>query len=403
MRIHPNALEKRVKRHVRSRQHRFYAVAPPGFEATACRELADCGISATSADRGGVDFSGPWEDCWKTHHRARIPVRILVRLTQFPCTRFEQLESRIEAFPWELWLQPCQPVVFRVEARQSVLYHEGAIQERAARWIEQHLRPWRAIVPDARPSDDAQTIYLRNVRNRMTVSLDCSGELLYKRGYDKHVAAAPLRDNIAAAILREADFAGFDTLIDPMAGSGTFGLEALLALADQGAGHLRHFAFEHFPAFRPAGYRYFLNNDIPSHPEPSKLRRIVLCDAHERPLTIIRHNLQQLAAVGVDTARVHVEKADFFATSPAFTSGRTLIVLNPPYGTRLQGGRNTRAFFGKLGQQLRRHWAGCAFAVIAPGQDAERALALPVARKVVFSNGGIPSALLLGTLKEHSR
>jgi 23S rRNA G2445 N2-methylase RlmL len=74
-------------------------------------------------------------------------------------------------------------------------------------------------------------------------------------------------------------------------------------------------------------------------------------------------------------------------------------VLNPPYGTRLRTRQNPRAFFGKLGQHLRRNWQGCSFAIIAPGKEAERALALPVANKILFYNGGISAALLLGRLK----
>lgn len=397
--IHPAALEKRIKRHVRSQKHHFYAVVPPGFEAAACRELAAYHISAAQEDRGGVAFCGEWEECWKAHHRARIPARILVRLTYFTCTRFDQLERHLEAFSWELWLQPHQPTAFQVEAHQSALYHEGAIQERAERCVEQRLRPWQAISVQTDFGNSAQIIYLRNVHDQVTVSLDCSGELLYKRGYDKYVAAAPLRDNLAAAILQEADFSGFDTLIDPMAGSGTFGLEALLALAERGAGHLRHFAFEHFPAFRPAAYRYFLNTDVPARPERATLRTIVFCDAQDRPLTIIRHNLQQLTALGVDTARVRVEQADFFTTGTELISGNTLVVMNPPYGTRLKSAQNMRTFFGKLGQQLRRNWRGCSFAIIVPGKEAERAIALPVARKIVFSNGGISTALLMGKIR----
>lgn len=399
MKLDPAALEKRIKRQIRARKHRFYAIVPPGFEETACRELADCGIPATSEDRGGVAFSGDWETCWKAHHRARIPARILVRLTHFTAMRFDQFERQIEVFPWELWLRPRQPVVFQIEARQSALYHEGVLQERFARCVAQRLQPWQTIVPEAASAPNVQTIYLRNVDNRMTVSLDCSGELLYKRGYAKHVAVAPLRDNLAAAILREADFAAFTTLIDPMAGSGTFGLEALLGLSEIGAGHLRHFAFEQFPVFSPAAYRHFLKTNANPRPEPAKLRTIVLRDRHERPLSIMRHNLHQLTAAGVNAEHVIVEQADFFDTRAEALSGNILLVLNPPYGTRLPHAQNTRAFFGKLGEHLRRQWRGCAFAIIAPGQEAERALALSVSRKIVFSNGGISAALLLGHLR----
>ena len=397
--ISPEALEKRVKRHVRARKQQFYAVVPPGFEETACRELAECGIPAQQEDRGGVAFSGTWEDCWKAHHWARIPARIVVRLSHFTCTRFEQLEDCITEFPWELWLQPRRPVGFQVDARQSVLYHEGAIQERAARWIKHRLQPWQAIASEVDNDQSNQTVYIRNIHNRVTVSLDCSGELLYKRGYDKHVAAAPLRDNIAAAILQESGAGEFDTLVDPMAGSGTFGLEALLGRAACGAGHFRYFAFELFPAFRPAAYSYFLRtNDGPSR-DRVQLRTIMLSDYHERLITIMRHNLQQLAAAGVNTEGVRVEDVDFFTTSVERVPGKPLVTINPPYGTRLNSTQNTKTFFGKLGQHLRRNWRGCSFAVIAPGKEAERALALPVARKVLFYNGGISAALLMGRIR----
>ena len=397
--ISSEALQKRVKRRVRARKQQFYAVVPPGFEETACRELAECGISAQQEDRGGVAFSGSWEDCWKAHHRTRIPARIMVRLSRFTCIRFEQLEQDMTEFPWELWLQPRRPVEFQVDARQSALYHEGAIQERAARWIEHRLRPWQAVSSEVESDHGAQTVYIRNVHNRVTVSLDCSGELLYKRGYDKHVAAAPLRDNIAAAILQEAGVAGFDTLVDPMAGSGTFGLEALLGLSGCGAGHFRHFAFEMFPVFRPAAYSYFLRTNSGPSRDRVQLKTILLSDYHERPLMIMRHNLQQLAAAGVSTEEVRVENVDFFTTNAERAPGKVLVTINPPYGTRLNSTQNTNAFFGKLGHHLRRNWRGCSFAVIAPGKEAERALALPVARKVLFHNGGISAALLLGRIR----
>jgi putative N6-adenine-specific DNA methylase len=133
-------------------------------------------------------------------------------------------------------------VAFQVDAQLSALYHEGAIQEHTERCIERRLGPWQAIASEVESGHNTQTIYLRNVQHRLTVSLDCSGELLYKRGYAKHVSTAPPQDNIAAAIFREADLSGFDMLIDPTADSSTFGLEALLGLAEYGAGHFRHFA-----------------------------------------------------------------------------------------------------------------------------------------------------------------
>ncbi|PIE35265.1 hypothetical protein CSA56_04825 [candidate division KSB3 bacterium] len=399
MEITLTALEKRIKRHVRAKKHTFYAIVPPGFEEAACQELADYEISSQQKDRGGVVFSGKWEDCWKAHHRARIPARLLVRLTKFSSSRFDQLEKALEDFPWELWLQPHLPVAFHVDAQQSTLYHEGAIQERAERCIEKRLHSWQFVVPKPESSRGTQTVFLRNFRNQITVSLDCSGGLLYKRGYDKHVDSAPLRDNIAAAILREANFSRFDTLIDPMAGSGTFGLEALLGLSKYGAGHFRHFAFELFPVFRSAAYQYFLKTQTEARLKQSTLRSIILCDSQKRPITIMHHNLQQLAAADIDTDSVKVGQSDFFQVKGEFISGKTLVCLNPPYGTRLKATQNTRNFFGKLGQHLRKGWRGCSFAIIAPGEDAERALSLPVSKKILFYNGGISTAVIMGTIR----
>ncbi|PIE29275.1 hypothetical protein CSA57_09720 [candidate division KSB3 bacterium] len=398
--ISQNALEKRIKRRIRSRTQHFYAVVPPGFEDTACRELAACGISARQEERGGVAFSGQWEDCWKAHHAARIPARILVRLDRFYCTRFEQLEKHVRRFPWELWIRPHHVLAFQVDAQRSALYHEGAVRERLESWVTERLAPWRVISPEPGPEPAMQTVYVRILRNHVTVSLDCSGELLYKRGYEKHVDFAPLRDNIAAAILQEADVSGFDTFVDPMAGSGTFGLETLLLLAKRAAGHYRHFAFEDFPVFRPAAYRHVLKTVFAERRVSARLSSLILCDVRRRSLDIIRYNLKCIAEQGIDTGRVSVKQLDFFQTGAELISGNTLICLNPPYGMRLKSAQSTRNFFVKLGQHLRRYWKGCSFAVIAPGEEAERALALPSSQKMLFHNGGISAAVLIGTLQK---
>ncbi|TAL37626.1 MAG: hypothetical protein EPN93_05580 [Spirochaetes bacterium] len=388
------ALARRIRQHVTGREHRLFAVVHPGFEETAAAELRELGVASTlDLTEGGVEFEGKLEDVYRVNYAAYTPTRLLMRLTVFRAEEFTRLRAKALEFPWELHLAGGAPLSFSITCRHSRLYHTGRIEQEIRAAVSQRFSAAGLPVPqpgDAESPEGAQ-VFVRFQDDICTLSIDSTGEPLYRRGYRTHVVDAPLRETLAACILRAARLETVRTLIDPMCGSGTFSLEAALMSAGRPAGETRTFAFESWPAFRPAAFGYLKKNFRSPGPAHGSLR-IVCGDTDERALLATTANAQ---TAGVSSS-VSPVKMDFFDyVSDIAPDATTLLVLNPPYGGRMGSRAGTVLFYKMIGEKVKADYAAARFAIVAPGQECERALDLPYSRKILFMNGGIKVALLV--------
>jgi len=397
--VNEKALARRVKDHVVGRAHEFFAVVHPGFEETARRELQGLGISGTEVrGSGGVAFSGRLEDAWRVNLGAGTVSRLLMRLEGFKATGFADFRSRLAAIPWELHLADRDRVRFEVQSSRSRLWHEGRLEQEAAQAVFGRLAASgrEAVFSETGDGGGAriQRVFIRFEENRCQVSLDTSGELLYRRGRDKFIGAAPLRETLACAILREAAIERYGVLLDPFCGSGTFALEAGAIFCGRPVNADRVFAFQGWPAYKPARFRH-LQEELEGRfraNAPKAPRKIYCSDIDPRAVETARRNVE---AAGL-AAIVETDPADFFRLHPpAAVPARVLLALNPPYGERQQPGGDIAAFYRRIGDKVRRDYAGCGWAIIVPGLENEKALGLPHDRKILFHNGGIAVALLI--------
>ncbi|MDO4948114.1 MAG: THUMP domain-containing protein, partial [Fibrobacter sp.] len=199
-------LEKRLKRQVIGKPHRFIAVVPLGFEETLVEELkyigvecvqdctanGNCAAGIKVAGDGKVEFTAKITEAWKAVAYSRIANRVLMEIATFKAENFGQLEKGVAAVPWELYLGETG-VVIHVTCRHSRLYHSDAVEER----IRKNITPTdHASAP--------QHLYVNLQDDRCTLWLDLAGEELYKRGHERFVAEAPLKETIAAAMIFEA-------------------------------------------------------------------------------------------------------------------------------------------------------------------------------------------------------
>lgn len=390
------ALARRVKDHVLGRSHEFFAVVAPGFEETARRELQELGIAAAAAGRGGLSFSGRLEQAWRANLGAGTLSRVLMRLERFKATGFAEFRARLAAVPWELHLADGARARFAVSAARSRLWHEGRLAEEAARAVSSRMAAagLRVEAGAAQEGDPGQLILIRLEENRCQVSLDTSGELLHRRGLGKFTEAAPLRETLAHAVLREADIGRRRILVDPFCGSATFALEAGCLFLGLPPGRDRSFAFEAWPAFRPARFRHVVEDlakELRARAAAGP-RRIYCSDIDAKAVETARRNV---AAAGLG-ALAEVDQADFFRLHPpAGDRSGVLLAMNPPYGARQSAGGDALAFYRRIGDKVRRDYAGCAYAIIVPGLENEKALGLAHDKKILFHNGGISVALLV--------
>ena len=515
------ALEKRLKRQVIGKPHRFLAVIPLGFEQTFINELEyirrqlhkasvatnevghnraeqleleqsestktsklqverradefthrhdrnaaldaegvkDERLEATIAEQphivgdGKVEFTAKITEAWKIVAYSRIANRVLMHIADFKAENFREFEKKASEVPWELYLDDkCEnresrpselghdrdqhlvleqrestktsnSIVIHVTCKHSRLYHSDAIAERLQKIIEdtpalkpivqkqepRHARPDRASIDsrlspsseDRRKNDEqfSQHLYVNFLDDRCTIWLDLAGEELYKRGFERFVNDAPLKETIAAAMLFEAihlsqkimnpigasrlqddrnknlqddtalttNHQPLITIIDPMSGSGTFSLEAACIANNIIPGVCRDFALKHQPAFKEASWKHILGNRF-----QVTGFKIFSSDISERSIEIIKHNVECSPLANITPTPINPQLKDFFSytaqeianisahasTSPcdgdksneSQSGGAPIILLNPPYGKRLDF--DAPKLYTKIGKKL---------------------------------------------------
>jgi len=384
------------------------AVAPLGFEETLVEELrfvgvecvencttnGDCAANEDSADGikvagdGKVEFTAKITEAWKAVAYSRIANRVLMEIGSFKAENFGQLEKGVVGVPWELFLESCANLELHVSCKHSRLYHSGAIEERVAPIIAKALA---GSNPDTYP----QNLYINLQDDRCTLWLDLAGEELYKRGHERFVAEAPLKETIAAAMIFEASqtagvaqdsFVRSFAILDGMAGSGTFSLEAAYIANGLIPGKSRDFALKHQPAFKEATWNFILkgrHSEKRSDEESTtNLLSIITSDISERPISIIKHNVE---VSPLPEGVINPQLKDFFSytiedicavqppekQSSIINHQSSIILLNPPYGKRLAF--DAPKLYTKIGQKLN-EFKGAVVAILAPKDCTENLL-----------------------------
>jgi putative N6-adenine-specific DNA methylase len=392
----PMNLDRRIRHRIIGARHAFFAVTWPGYEELGRRELEQLfpNLELGPATLGGVTFKGRLTDLYLANLQMRTAGRILMRLTTFKAAGFGQLEKHAKALTWPIYLPAGAIPRIHVTARHSRLYHSQAVAERIQKSIVEH---WTALGIGPTPCP-GQCLYVRLLDDQVTFSLDSSGPNLHRRGLKTHAARAPLRETLAAVILRLADFQADEPLLDPMCGAGTFSLEAALMAKTMAPGLRRSFAFMAWPAFRPPQW---------NHLQMNATRAITRL---ERPL-IWASDMESAACSALSACirqngladAVRVVQKDFFSLQPAEVTDQTgLVVLNPPYGRRVQAAGGVEGLYHRIAAKLRRDFQGWKAALLVPGASLAGQLGLPL-KALPLAHGGLQLTLLTGTITSRRR
>ncbi len=379
------ALERRIKTQVTGRIRRFYAVAGPGLEELCRGEIA--GLlpppTAPTAGDGGVDFEARLHEAYAVNLWSATASRVLMRLGDFAADGFGRLRRKAGGFPWELYLPAGAPLVVHAALHRSRLYHREAVAERIRESVEESLVPF-APEPGEAPADLLpQHLYVRAVKDVFTLSLDMSGEHLHKRGVKTRKGRAPLRETVAAGVLRLAGYDGRRPLLDPMCGTGTFSLEAAMMAKRIPPGGFRRFAFEQWPGFRPGRWTHL------KRLAREGVRRLEapLVFASDVRSPMVGGLKEAVRAADMEDA-VRVRRMDFFDLSPGKICGeKGLLALNPPYGRRLGTPQESERLFGEIGRKIRRDFRGWRVALLAPAEAIEKNARIQGKRTPLFHGG----------------
>lgn len=361
-----------------------FASTSPGLEAPLAEELAELG-AVTASGRGGVEVRGADGLHQEICLRSRIANHALLRLGSARGRDLPELAAALRDVPVQRVLPrgPRVPVELEASGRHPRVRDPRTLAEQA--WNVQVSRG------GARPMG-AVRLLLRLSDDGCEVSADASGELLHKRGYRQEISRAPLRETLAAGILRLAGYGGDLPVWDPMCGSGTLPIEAALIALRRAPGRLRPFAFMSWPSFDERAWnarvgRARLEERVSAPP-------IIATDLNAGSLGVARRNARRAGAL----AHLRVERMDAREIQPPAGLTRGLVVANLPYGRRVGTEPELLPLFRDFGRALRKLPGWRVALLVSEGSPVE-ALELGQCRKLPLENGGLPCTLLVAEIQ----
>ncbi len=363
----------------------FYAAAIPGTEKALCDELRELGFSSVRLNRGGVPFRGPWSDGWRACLESRIAQRIQVLVARFPAPTQEALYAGVRGFDWSRFVTFRQTLEVSAVCHGSAITHSGFAALKIKDAIVDQVRERTLRRPDVDREDADVRVFVHLANDKAAVYLDLSGDPLHRRGYRKTAGEAPLRETMAAAILRLSQWDRQSPLTDPMCGSGTIAIEAAMWSAGIAPGLLRErFGFERWADFDAASATDMraLRGGLRGAAS-GQCARITASDCDEGVLEAARANAR---VAGVKPSFRQLSVLD---NPPAGESGT--LITNPPYGVRLE---KDPLFCRRMGGVVTR-LHGWRVGILSGSPDYRKAIACQPRFAVALKNGDLDCEFLV--------
>lgn len=374
----------------------YFATAPKGLSDLLADELRALGAQAIAPKTAGVAFSGDLETAYRVCLWSRLANRVLLPLATFDAPDTDALYEGVSALNWLDHLGPDSTLAVDFTTTGSRIRHTRYGAQRVKDAIVDQLRTASGTRPSVDTRKPDVRIHAHVQRDVATVSIDLSGDSLHRRGYRPEGGAAPLKENLAAALLVRAGWpeiaASDGALVDPLCGSGTLTIEAALMAADI-APALARVRFG-FSCWRPHQAEVWsrLLGEAQTRREAglARLPRIYGYDADARAVRGARDNVARAGLAG----RIRIEQRELAALRrpPEAVSG--LVITNPPYGERLGDRAVLGELYAKLGAVLREEFEGWRAAVFTGNPDLGKRMGLRAQRLHTLYNGALECRLL---------
>jgi putative N6-adenine-specific DNA methylase len=368
-----------------SPSERYFATCPRGLEKLLAAELESLGAEAVSPTDGGAGFSGSARTMYLANLHSRVASRILWEAVSGRYRSEDDIYRTVRGVDWTRSFGVDRTIRVNVSAIGSPLRSLDFVTLRIKDAVCDRFRD----ATGARPSVDTTApdvrIHAFLTEREFTVYLDTSGEALFKRGYRRQSGDAPLRENLAAGIVKLTGWTPQEALFDPMCGGATFLIEAAQMALGLPPGADRAFGFQKLTSHDPAAWKRIWQETLPGF-ERSALR-IFGSDRDARALESARGNLR--AARLEDTVRL--ECAEVLTVAPPADSG--VLVMNPPYGVRLEREDSLAAFYPKLGDALKRRFAGWRAYVFTSDLRLPKLIGLSPSKRTPLFNGALECRL----------
>lgn len=382
----------------------LFATCPKGLEGLLLAELAEIGAIETKETVAGVAFSGDIALAYRACLWSRLANKILLPLAEFPVGDQNSLYNGARDIPWEQHLGPQSTLLVDFIGSSGAIRNTqfGALKIKDA--LVDRLRDITGDRPSVSKQNPDLRVNARLHKGRVTISLDLSGDSLHRRGYRLKQGSAPMKENLAAAVLIRAGWPEIaergGALIDPMCGAGTLLIEAAMMAADiaPGLGRAR-FGFEHWLNHR---------NDIwlELREEAIERKRVGINRPHpeirgyDADLNVIRAAEHNITKIGLDEwIRVSRKELAVLKQPTHTTLQPGLVISNPPYGERLGEVESLKLLYQHLGDRLKAEFQGWRAAIFTGNPELGKQMGLRAEKKYKLFNGPLPAELLMFSIQ----
>ena len=354
----------------------------PGLEPLLAAELAELAIGKDEPKvlPGGVTLRGDLETLYRANLESGLASHVLVRIGTFQAKSFPELIQRTARLPWKRYLAAGQAFDVRASCKKSRLYHTSAIEERIARGIIQRLKKTPELGTGQDEEGDEEQlpcIQVRIVNDICTLSFDSSGEALHRRGYRRCGLKAPLREDLARALILASGWQPEELLVDPFMGSGTIPIEAASLARKLAPGRLRSFAFEQTALMDQALWTKV--KAVAAQKEQARAPAPIHgSDRDAGAVAAAARNAERAGVLDdLELANASLSDSAGLLAAREYRDG-TAVVSNPPFGKRIRSGKGLLPLYQSFGRILSALPPSCKIAILA----AERRLALATGIKL---------------------
>lgn len=364
----------------------FFATCPRGLEALLKDELTALGATQLDATDGGVGFAGDLTLCYRANLHSRLATRILWRVGKGKYLNEEDIYKAAFALNWPSWFAVGKNFMVKVTATKSPVKSLEFVTLRIKDAVCDRFREAVGSRPyiDTKTPDVRVHAYLTDSAYELFV--DTSGAALYQRGLRRNSIEAPLRENLAAGILKLSGWQPGTPLLDPMTGSGTFLLEAAMMALNIAPGSKRKFGFENLKNFDATLWQK-LQQQALQQAQPVSFQKLYGNDMDLRAVRIARQNLQQAGLLDA----VQLTNVDFTVLVPPTDHG--VLVANPPYGVRIGEDEELAALYPKMGEALKRRFAGWNTYFLTNDMRMPKLMRLAPSKRTPMFNGALECRL----------
>ncbi len=375
-----------------TRSFDLFAACLPGLEPFLTRELQALGTEP-QAMRGGVAFRGDARCAARACLWLGTASHVLIRVAEFPCRALGELQRKAALLPWREWLRAQVPVEVHATSRASRVYHTGAIAERIENAIGEALGS--SVRAPAAGDEVFARIHVRFANDVCTISVDATTSPLHRRGWRLAGAKAPLREDLAHALLLASQWTPDTALLDPFCGSGTIAIEAAGLALGLPPGRLRPPPLHHLALFDAETW-------LELRSAPTTPRGAGIIAASDRDAGAVEAARANAERAGVK-ARIGLSVNAFTQTpwlddrgDAAAVPQRGVLATNPPFGLRVGKGEGLGVLWQSLGHRARRLGPDWSFALLAHDVRLARRCGMALRAAWTTRHGGLSVTALVG-------